>query len=172
MTSIFLSTLPRSFWIESASPPGRSWMKLLDLALDSLEEDYPAVKHLVLRPGRGGQSGSLPVYPAREVRNARLILPLEAVEAIEWGTGRIRVREQDAFKAVIEGAQGQEVLLKRDILDNFIIDLQNARVTRANDLALDDEDGLRLRAADTSLRALLRRASGGWYHGFRQNELQ
>jgi hypothetical protein len=172
MSSIFLSTISRSFWIEPTSPAARFRVKLLDLALGSLEEDYPAVKHLLLRPDRRGQPGVSPVNYAGEGGNSRLILPVEAIEAIKWVAGRIRVRDPGALQVTTQDAQPQEVLLKRDILDNFIIDLQNTRVTRANDLLLDDQDGLRQRAADTGLRSLLRRASGGIYRGFRPDELQ
>jgi CBS domain-containing protein len=146
-------------------------MKLVDLALGSLEEDYPAVKHLVLRPVLRDQPG-LPGNSSGEAGNTRLILPLEAVEAVEWQAGRARVPNLDAFQAVASGADAKEVLLKRDILDNFIIDLQNTRVTRANDLSLDEQGGLRLRAADTGLRALIRRTSGGLYRGYNAGDLQ
>jgi hypothetical protein len=45
-------------------------------------------------------------------------------------------------------------------LDALIIDLQNRRVTRANDLWLEEEGSrLLLRAADTSVCAILRRLS-------------
>ncbi len=172
MASIFLSNLPRSFWIEPAPPAGRFRVKLVDLVLDSLDEDYPAVKHLLLQLGQRGQPESLLGNSAREGSRVDWILPLDAVEMIQWEAGRIRVHAPGAIQAAERRADVQEVLLKRDILDNFIIDLQNTRVNRANDLLLDNGDGLRLRAVDTGLRALLRRASGGLYHGVHQGELQ
>ncbi|MDQ5845421.1 MAG: CBS domain-containing protein, partial [Acidobacteriota bacterium] len=62
------------------------------------------------------------------------------------------------------GEPAKEVLLGDDILDALILDLQNRRATRANDLWLEEVDNqLALRAADTSLAAILRRITGGFY---------
>ncbi len=58
----------------------------------------------------------------------------------------------------------KEVLLGDDVLDALVLDLQNRRATRANDLWLEQEKTqLVLRAADTSFSALLRRLTGGRY---------
>ncbi len=51
-----------------------------------------------------------------------------------------------------------EVLLERDVLDGMVLDLQNRRATRANDLLLQDD---RLIAVDVSVRAVLRRLTRG-----------
>jgi Mg/Co/Ni transporter MgtE len=52
------------------------------------------------------------------------------------------------------------------VLDALILDLQNRRATRANDLWLDQEGGqLRLSGADTSARAILRRLFRRPYRG-------
>ncbi|MCC6177152.1 MAG: magnesium transporter [Chloroflexi bacterium] len=51
-----------------------------------------------------------------------------------------------------------EVLLRRDILDKQLIDVDGRRVVRANDLRLaHDEDGYRLVGVDVSVQGLLRR---------------
>jgi CBS domain-containing protein len=57
--------------------------------------------------------------------------------------------------------------LRRDVLDALILDLQNRRAARANDLWLEESGELRLRlaAADISGRAIWRRLSRGLYHG-------
>lgn len=58
------------------------------------------------------------------------------------------------------------VCLARDVLDGMVLDLQNRRATRANDLLLElQEDKLRLKALDASLGALIRRTTRGWWAG-------
>jgi Mg/Co/Ni transporter MgtE len=58
------------------------------------------------------------------------------------------------------------------MLDALIIDLQQRRVTRANDLWLEEEQGqLFLRAADTSVRAFLRRLSRGRWGAVQEDSL-
>lgn len=55
-----------------------------------------------------------------------------------------------------------ELLLARDVLDGMVLDLQNRRATRANDLLLMQSDGeLRLVAADVSVWAAIRRLTRG-----------
>ncbi|HET8669439.1 MAG TPA: CBS domain-containing protein, partial [Candidatus Saccharimonadales bacterium] len=73
-----------------------------------------------------------------------------------------------------KGAETLEraVRLRRDVLDALILNLQNRRTTRANDLWLEEENGeLRLSAADTSARAIWRRLSRGLYHGIDRSSL-
>jgi magnesium transporter len=67
---------------------------------------------------------------------------------------------------------GKAVRLRRDVLDALILDLQNRRTTRANDLWLEQEDQeLRLTAADTSVRAILRRLTSGKFNGSDRRDL-
>ncbi len=129
--------------------------RLVDLAVALLEEeDHPPITRLHFRDGADGKVKTL---------------PWNAVESVDWRAGRIRVPDLSAGEplpaagATPAAGESSDVLLHRDILDALVLDLQNRRATRANDLALRvEESGKRLRlvAADTSVRAMLRRISG------------
>jgi CBS domain-containing protein len=116
--------------------------KLVDLAIGQLDTDYPRVTHLIYHQKSRGES----------------VLHWNAVKEIDSTNHRISVKNFE--KAADLNTLGQAVWLRRDVLDALILDLQNRSTTRANDLWLDKEDGplqLRLAAADTSGRAMLRR---------------
>jgi magnesium transporter len=122
--------------------------KLVDLAVALLEGDYPPVTRLFF-------------LNSNKQRSA---LPWDAVRSIDWRASQIEVADLDAGKVVPSGSLKKDVFLHQDILDALIIDLQNRRATRANDLLLEEKDGrLLLRAADTSVRAILRRLSRGMF---------
>ncbi len=56
-------------------------------------------------------------------------------------------------------------------LDALVLDLQNRRAVRANDLQLEEVDGqLQLKAADASVNAILRRISFGLYITWRNTD--
>ena len=77
-----------------------------------------------------------------------------------------------AGQAIASTSPQEAILLQRDILDALIVDLQHRRVTRANDLWLEEHDqGWRLAAADTSARALVRRLSRGRYGRVQHSQL-
>ena len=64
------------------------------------------------------------------------------------------------------------VLLRAGILDALVLDLQNRRATRANDLLLEEKDHqLFLRAADTGLGAVARRLTRGIFGPVAENAL-
>lgn len=120
--------------------------KLIDLVLGSLDTDYPLVTHLIFRPRRGEES----------------ILPWTAVQEVDLRNRQLKVSQERQTKDA--DTLEQEVRLQRDVLDALILDLQNRRATRANDLWLEEEEGqLRLTAADTSGQAILRRLLRGQY---------
>ena len=90
------------------------------------EEDYPLVRHVIVKKKAHG---------------------LKSVEPLEFGP------EED---------DGKLARLRRDVLDGQVLDLENRRATRANDLILkQDQEGLRLHAVDTGPGAVLRRFTGG-----------
>lgn len=122
--------------------------RLVDLIIDQLDTEYPLVTHLVHRSNQQPQE----------------VLPWSVVKEVDWANRQIRVKNYDQTE---DGDMvGQAVRLERDVLDALIINLQNRRVTRANDLWLNEADGqLRLSAADTSAHAILRRLARGWYGG-------
>ena len=118
--------------------------RLDDLALALLEEDYPPVTEIHF------------IYQDKLLR-----LPWDKVEQIGPGK-RLTVADIETAEPANGEAPEREVLLKEEILDALIIDLLNRRTTRANDLKLDEEDGvLRLTAVDASISAMLRRITRG-----------
>ena len=119
--------------------------KLTDLAISQLDTDYPQVTYVVFQsPNRGGED----------------VLSWKAVKGLDHATRQFKVK--DFGQAESTDILGQTVRLRLDVIDALILDLQNRRATRANDLWLDEEDGaLRLTAADTSARAILRRLVHG-----------
>ncbi|MBV9126554.1 MAG: magnesium transporter [Verrucomicrobia bacterium] len=148
---LLLSNLAR-FEVHLASGEHRR-ASVVDFAIDLLADDHPPVTRIYLRTASHGAT--------------RLALPWEAVAHIDWVRRIFHVHDLAAAQAVAPQdhappAGTSDVLLHRDILDALILDLQNRRATRANDLALRlDGKTLRLCAADVSLRAMLRRITGG-----------
>jgi CBS domain-containing protein len=99
-------------------------------------------------------------------------LPWDAVRSIEWQRREILVSDLQRGASVNSAPLREEALLRKDVLDALVLDLQNRRTTRANDLCLEEEDGkLLLRSADTSARAVLRRLSRGLYGHVRASAL-
>lgn len=132
----------------SLTDAGGRAARLTDLAAHLFEADYPPITHLVFA-GDGGRLSAL---------------PWSAVRRVNWRARRFEVADfasgEEATPEALDGA----VLLRQDVLDALVIDLQNRRTTRANDLRLEESDGrLVLTAADTSFRALLRRISRGLF---------
>jgi CBS domain-containing protein len=128
---------------------GERRFKLADVAVAILDEDYPPVTHLYYRPN-----------------GAFHALPWEEVVGIDWRGREIKVGNLEAGTAVTQEEMAQVVLLRRDVLDALLLDLQNRRGTRANDLWLEEEKGrLLLKAADTTATGVLRRLSRGRYGG-------
>ena len=127
---------------------------LADLAISQLDTDYPLISHLIYRSNHRTES----------------VLPWDAVKVMDSRSREIKVESHSQRQAV--DTLGQAVLLRRDVLDALILDLQNRRVTRANDLWLDEKDGqLWLTAADTGAQAILRRLARGWYRGVNRRDL-
>lgn len=130
--------------------------KLLDFGVALLDGDYPPVTHLFF-------------HNADRKRKA---LPWKAVKKFDLSSCRITVADLSAGEPASTESLKKRVLLHDDILDALVIDLQNRRATRANDLELEKADGrLLLKAADASTRAFLRRLSHGFYSGKRSNAL-
>jgi len=122
--------------------------RLLDLSVALLDSDYPPVTSLFFLNDK----------------NKKHWLPWDHVQAIDLKARSIKVQDLKASEKLVAGSLGKDVLLGDGILDALVLDLQNRRATRANDLWLEgDERRLELRAADTGLRGFLRRISGGRY---------
>jgi CBS domain-containing protein len=172
LSELFLSKLSNHrYKIVTSSSNGQIHARLVDFILESLDGDYPRVKTILFKPVHL-TGDSAPIKPANRAGNHSLsALPWDYIEEVDWPLRRIEVGEINTLQPVDPEAIAREVLLKRDIQDAFLIDLQNKRDRRANDLLLEEADGLYLRAADITLRALLRRVSGGLYRGFDKNEV-
>jgi CBS domain-containing protein len=128
--------------------------KLIDLTIGQLDTDYPLVTHLLYRQNQRGEYA----------------LPWKMVKEINQPQRQIIVKSYEQTKDV--DSLGQAVRLRRDVLDALILDLQNRRATRANDLWLQEQAGeLRLSAGDTSGRAIWRRLSRGLYRGMNRQAL-
>lgn len=122
--------------------------RLMDLSIALLDADYPPVTRLFF------------LNEAKKKRS----LPWDEVLDFDLKTRRVRVRDLQKAQSESTDSMAKEVLLGDDVLDAMVLDLQNRRATRANDLGLEEEkDQLLLRAADTSVSAVLRRLTRGRY---------
>jgi CBS domain-containing protein len=120
--------------------------RLLDLAVDLSAGDYPPVTRLLFTGPRGRQ----------------MELPWTAVIGSDWRLGRLRVTDLASGRAAPGEALKRTVLLKRDVLDALLLDVEHRHTMRANDLWLrQDDDHLWLRGADISPWAVLRRLGRG-----------
>jgi CBS domain-containing protein len=128
--------------------------KLIDLTIGQLDTDYPLVTHLLFHKNQQGEC----------------VLPWKVVKEIDRTQRQIIVKDYEEIKEV--DTLKQPVRLKRDVLDALILDLQNRRATRANDLWLEEKNGeLRLTATDTGARAIWRRLTRGLYNGIDRRAL-
>lgn len=127
---------------------GNRTTRIADLSVDLLGDEYPPVKQVFFK----NEEGKL------------VNLPWQEVVEIEPKRKRIRVSDLNKARELSEVDAAREVLLMRDVLDALILDLQNRRATRANDLWLEKRDGkLVLSRADVSAGAIFRRLSFNWW---------
>ena len=116
--------------------------RVSDLCATLLEDDYPPVTHLLVT-----------------LEQKLLHLDWSEVSSINPKERSIEVTDL-SLAATVEA--GNEVLLRRDILDALIIDLQGRRTTRVGDLLLEKDDGsMRIKGADAGFAAMLRRITRG-----------
>ena len=124
-------------------------VKLADVAIkDSAKVDYPPIYRLYYFNGNG-EMVSLRWNQVREVRIGERLLKVENLD------------HEESFSPEV---MAKEILLARDVLDNVILDLQNRRATRANDLWLEENESgeFVLRGADVGMRAVIRRLTAGF----------
>lgn len=139
---VMLSQLRRS---KLTDEQGRQ-ASLMDLSVALLDGDHPPVTRLYFL----------------DSERRKHSIPWESVRSIDWNAGLIKVADIKAAQVESTGSLAKEVLLGDGILDALVLDLQNRRATRANDLWLEEENNqLLLRAADTGFAAILRRLTGG-----------
>lgn len=120
---------------------------LMDLGVALLNADYPPVTRVYF------------IHKAK-----RRSLGWEEVRDLDLKARLIHVDDLEKAQRESTDSMAKEVLLGDDILDALLLDLQNRRATRANDLWLEEENNqLLLRAADTSITAAVRRLTRGRY---------
>ena len=111
--------------------------KVADLIV-AVEDQYPPVTGLVI------ETGQRPIFLPWDA-----VLSLDATGA-RLGTTRIDI---DKFRQ-----RPNEILLRTDLMDKQIVDVDGRKVVRVNDLRLDEVEGiLRLVAVDVGAAGLLRR---------------
>src|SRR5579862_468034 len=109
-----------------------------DLIVRLGDDEYPPV------------TGLLATLAGRQV-----FVPADAIQEIDHGRVKLRVRQLDLrpFER-----REREVLLKKDVLDRQLINVDGARLVRANEIELARLDGwYRVVGVDIGVRGLLRR---------------
>jgi magnesium transporter len=118
-------------------PTGEPLGTIADLIV-AIGDRYPPVTGLVARTDR------------RDI-----FLPWHNVEALDDTGARLRVQTIDIG---IFSQRPDEILLKADLLDKQIVDLEGRKVIRVNDVRLDEVEGeLRVVAVDVGATGLVRR---------------
>ena len=85
----------------------------------------------------------------------RIFLPWSSVESLDISGARLRTQTIDIDKF---RQRPDEILLRADLMDKQIVDIDGRKVVRVNDLRLDEVDGaLHLVAVDVGAAGLLRR---------------
>jgi len=126
-------------------PSGEPIGTIADLIV-AIGGTYPPVTGLVARTGR-----------------RRIFLPWRDVAGLEDDGARLRVQ---TINISAFAQRPNEILLRADLLDKQIVDLEGRKVIRVNDVSLDDIQGtLRVVAVDVGAAGLLRRL--GVEGGFR-----
>ena len=116
---------------------GESIGRVADLIV-AVGEQYPPVTGLVISTDR-----------------RKIFLPWTSVATVDVSGARLRTRTIDIGKFQ---QRPNEILLKADLMDKQIVDIDGRRVVRVNDLSLDVIQGsLRLVAVDVGAAGLLRR---------------
>ena len=138
------ATMPRvlhlSFVVggDVLDPDGKKLGRVDDLIVRLGENEYPPL------------TGLLSTIAGRQV-----FVAADAIAEIEHGRVRLRARSLDLQPFERRPA---EVLLKKDVLDRQLINVDGARLVRTNEIELARLDGwYRVVGVDTGLRGLLRR---------------
>jgi magnesium transporter len=118
-------------------PSGEPLGTIADLIV-AIGGKYPPVTGLVARTDR-----------------RRIFIPWRDVASFDETGARLRVRTIDVGKF---SQRPNEILLKANLLDKQIVDIEGRKVIRVNDVSLDNVEGrLRLVAVDVGAAGLLRR---------------
>jgi CBS domain-containing protein len=129
--------LSRCVGLPVRDPSGEPLGSIADLIV-AIGGKYPPVTGLVARTDR-----------------RRIFIPWRNVEAFDATGARLRVRTIDIGQF---RQRENEILLKANLLDKQIVDIEGRKVIRVNDVSLDNVEGrLRLVAVDVGAAGLLRR---------------
>ncbi len=129
--------LSRCIGLPVRDPSGEPLGSIADLIV-AIGGKYPPVTGLVVKTDR-----------------RRIFIPWGDVERFEHDGARLLVRTIDIGKFT---QRRHEILLKANLLDKQIVDIEGRKVIRVNDVCLDTVDGrLRLVAVDVGAAGLLRR---------------
>lgn len=118
--------------------------KVADLLVE-LGSQYPPVTGLVVVTDR-----------------RRIFLPWSGVDRLDAAGARLRTRTIDIGRFQ---QRPNEILLRQDLMDKQIVDIDGRKVVRVNDLRLDEIEGrIRLVAVDVGTAGLMRRLGieGAW----------
>lgn len=129
---------------------------VLDLAAGPCQSlpGNPAIQRLVIRPHR--ITGSEPVAAPK----TPLILPWELVEALEPRHIRLSRACAELSHSSLEAGQ---ILLRRQIMDQQVVDCRGLKLQRVNDITMGYSDGaLCLWGMDTGFSGFLRRLGDRW----------
>ena len=129
---------------------------ILDLAAGPCDAaiGHPSVQRLLIRPHRATR------IPPAAGPMTPLILSWEVVEALE--PRHVRLRQAQAELAPASLVAGQ-ILLRRHVMDQQVVDCRGLKLQRVNDIAMDvSEGGLYLRGMDTGISAFLTRLVYRW----------
>jgi magnesium transporter len=129
--------LSRCIGLPVRDPSGEPLGTIADLIV-AIGGRYPLVTGLVVKTDR-----------------RRIFIPWADVERFEDDGARLLVRTIDIGKFT---QRRHEILLKANLLDKQIVDIEGRKVIRVNDVCLDNVEGrLRLVAVDVGAAGLLRR---------------
>ena len=129
---------------------------LLDLSAEPFDHAHaqPFVKHLVIQPRRLNRHGP------SNVTSKPIVLPWLQVASLEPRVIRLRQATQNLGGTVLAR---DEVLLRKHIMDQQIVDCRGLKLQRVNDIAMALSDGtLCLWGMDTGVRGLLIRLGFRW----------
>jgi len=135
---------------------GRLIGVLLDLSAGPFDPAHihPPVKNLAVQPSRANRQA------ATHVAGKPIILPWRLVASLEPRVIRLcRTAEELGPAALATG----EVLLRKQIMDQQVVDCRGLKLQRVNDIAMALSDGaLCLSGMDTGIRGLLVRLGFRW----------
>ena len=129
---------------------------LLDLSAEPFDHTHgrPCVKNLVIQPRRLHRHGP------SNTTSKPIILPWLQVASLEPRVIRLRQATPDLGGTALAT---DEVLLRKHIMDQQIVDCRGLKLQRVNDIAMALSDGtLCLWGMDTGVRGLLTRLGFRW----------